>query len=90
MLGSWEDALKDADQVCLFSPSSLTINLSSQAVEADPTSPWGYERRHAALHGLQRYDQAVDMFTRMLSLIEESPDPDTRRKCCLSSTQIIF
>ncbi|KAG8216979.1 hypothetical protein J3R82DRAFT_7285 [Butyriboletus roseoflavus] len=63
MLGSWEDALKDADE----------------AVEADPTSPWGYERRHAALHGLQRYDEAVDAFTRMFSLVEESLDPDIRQ-----------
>lgn len=46
----------------------------------DPLSPWGYERRHAALHGLQRYDEAIDTFDRMLSLIEKSPNPDIHRE----------
>ncbi|KAF8554957.1 WD40 repeat-like protein [Imleria badia] len=63
MMESWEEALKDADN----------------AINADPGSPWGYERRHAALHGLQRYDDAVDAFTRMLSLIEGSDDQDIRQ-----------
>ncbi|KAF8554954.1 hypothetical protein OG21DRAFT_1439363 [Imleria badia] len=62
-LGSWEEALKDADE----------------AINADPASPWGYERRHAALHALQRYDEAIDTFTRMLSLIEGSDDQDIRQ-----------
>lgn len=52
-----------------------------QAIKVDPLSPWGYEKRHAALHALQRYDEAVNSFSRMLSLMEESPDPRTRRKC---------
>ncbi|KAF8552461.1 hypothetical protein OG21DRAFT_1511487 [Imleria badia] len=63
MLGLWEEALKDADE----------------AIKADPGSPWGYERRHAALHGLQRYDEAMYAFTHMLSLIEGSRDQDIRQ-----------
>ncbi|KAF8556862.1 hypothetical protein OG21DRAFT_1495255 [Imleria badia] len=63
VLGLWEDALNDADE----------------AIKADSLSPWGFEGRHGALHGLQRYDEAMTAFTRMLSLIEESPDPDARR-----------
>ncbi|KAN0084081.1 hypothetical protein V8E55_007585 [Tylopilus felleus] len=62
MLGFWEEALKDADE----------------AIKADPLNPFGHEKRHAALHGLQRYDEAMNAFTRMLSLIEGSPDPDIR------------
>ncbi|KAF8546790.1 WD40 repeat-like protein, partial [Imleria badia] len=62
MIELWEEALKDAND----------------AIEADSQSPWGYERRHAALHGLQRYDEAMDAFTRMLSLIEGSVDQDIR------------
>ena len=54
--------------------------LRTQAIRMDSLSPWGYKRRHAALHGLQRYDEAVEAFSRMLSLIEESPDPDACRK----------
>ncbi|KAF8557900.1 hypothetical protein OG21DRAFT_1494421 [Imleria badia] len=58
----WKAALKDADE----------------AIHADPGNPWGYETRHAALHGLQHYDEAMDAFTRMLSLIEGSVDQDIR------------
>ncbi|KAF8556856.1 hypothetical protein OG21DRAFT_1482768 [Imleria badia] len=60
MLGLWEDALRDADE----------------AINADPSSPWGYERRHAALHGVQRYDEAINAFTQMISIIEKSHDED--------------
>ncbi|KAF8552374.1 hypothetical protein OG21DRAFT_1443645, partial [Imleria badia] len=60
ILELWEDALKDADD----------------AIEADSQSPWGYERRHAALHGLQRYNEAMDAFTLMLSVVDKSVDPD--------------
>ena len=42
----------------------------------DPSSPWGYERKHAALHGAGRYDDAINMFEAMLSQISRSPDPD--------------
>ncbi|KAF8557544.1 hypothetical protein OG21DRAFT_1482211, partial [Imleria badia] len=60
MLEMWEEALKDADE----------------AIEADSQSPWGYERRHAALHGLQRYNEAMDAFALMLSVIDKSVDPE--------------
>ncbi|KAF8550473.1 hypothetical protein OG21DRAFT_1446572 [Imleria badia] len=60
MLGSWEDALVDANE----------------AIKANPTGPLGYERRHAASHAVQQYDDAIDAFTRMVSLIEESVDQD--------------
>ncbi|KAI9569839.1 hypothetical protein HD554DRAFT_2313201 [Boletus coccyginus] len=63
MLGMWEDALKDADE----------------AIKVDPLNPWGYEGRHAALHALQRYDEARHAFICMFSLIEGSPDEDIRQ-----------
>ena len=53
----------------------------TQAIEADPLVPWGYERRHAALHGVQRYGEAVTAFTRMLSLIEDSCNQSIRGTC---------
>ncbi|KAN0084044.1 hypothetical protein V8E55_007548 [Tylopilus felleus] len=55
-----EDALRDSDE----------------AIKVDPLSLWGYERRHAALHALQRYDEAIEASTRMHSVIEGSLDPD--------------
>ena len=38
-----------------------------QVVELDPLSPWGYERRHAALHKAGEYQNAVNAFEEMLS-----------------------
>lgn len=46
----------------------------------DPLSPWGYERRHAALHRLERYEDAVEALKVMISILENSPDPDIRRE----------
>ena len=90
MLGSWGDALRDADEVLLYSPWSPKPSIqSTQAINADPLYPWGYERRHGALHGMQRYDEAVGAFTHMLSIIEQSLDQDVRRKCTLISAKIM-
>ena len=35
----------------------------------------GYERKHGALHGAERYSEAFKTFKMMLSKVEESPDP---------------
>ena len=50
-------------------------------IELDPLSPWGYERKHAALHKAGRYDDAISMFGTMLLKISQSPDPDIRGEC---------
>ena len=44
----------------------------------DPASPWGYERKHAALHRAGRYDDAIATFETMLLKISQSPDPKIR------------
>ena len=59
-----------------------------QAIEVDSLSPWGFEKRHAALHGLQRYDEAIEAFSRMLCLIEEATDLDTRRQFHFTNLKI--
>ena len=46
----------------------------------DPTFPWGYERKHAALHEAGYYENAVDAFEMMFSKMLQSPDPDIRGK----------
>ena len=43
--------------------SLLTYSL--QVITLDPSSPWGYERKHAALHRAGRYDDAISMFETM-------------------------
>ncbi|KAI6022103.1 hypothetical protein EDC04DRAFT_3092806 [Pisolithus marmoratus] len=60
--GLWEDALQDANE----------------AVNVDRSYPWGYEAKHAALHGAKRYDEAIDAFESMLHAIEQSADPAIR------------
>ena len=44
----------------------------------DPSSPWAYENKQAALHGAGRYDDAIHTFETMLLKISQSPDPDIR------------
>jgi hypothetical protein len=47
-------------------------------ITRDPSSPWGYERKHAALHGAGHFDDAIGTFETMLSKILQSPDPEIR------------
>ena len=50
-------------------------------ITLDPSSPWGYERKHVALHRAEHYDDAIGMFETMLSKISHSPDPEIRGEC---------
>ena len=52
-------------------------------IKLDPSLPWGYERKHAALHKAGDYDNAISTFEEMLSKMEQSPDPDIRREFVL-------
>ena len=51
-----------------------------QVIELDPSSHRGYEGKHAALHGMERYTEAFEAFRMMLSKLEQSPDPKIRGK----------
>jgi hypothetical protein len=51
-----------------------------QAITLDPSSPWGYEVKHAASHKAGEYENAIDAFDVMLSKIVQSPDPDVQRE----------
>ncbi|KAI6156824.1 hypothetical protein BKA82DRAFT_4335576 [Pisolithus tinctorius] len=59
--GLWGEALQDANE----------------AVKVDPSSPWGYEAKHVALHGAKKYDDVIEAFESMLHSIKWSHDPDT-------------
>ncbi|KAF8436821.1 hypothetical protein L210DRAFT_3547707 [Boletus edulis BED1] len=61
--GSWKQALDDVNEV----------------IALDPSSPWGYEIKHAALHKGGDYDNATVAFETMLTKLAESPDPDVQR-----------
>ncbi|KAG0697842.1 hypothetical protein DFH29DRAFT_1020728, partial [Suillus ampliporus] len=58
----WEDALLDAQKVIQLNPSSYI----------------GYEVKHAALRGAQRYDEAIEAFKIMLSELYNSPEAQIR------------
>ncbi|KAF8439821.1 hypothetical protein L210DRAFT_2180819 [Boletus edulis BED1] len=62
--GSWKQALDDADEV----------------IRLDPSSPWGYEVKHAALHKARKYEDAINAFEAMLSKMAQSPDPDIQQR----------
>ena len=50
----------------------------AQVIKLDPSSPLGYERKHAALHGIGRHEDATSAFETMLLKISESPDLEIR------------
>ena len=48
--------------------------VSHQAIELNPSSPWGYEMKHAALHKAGDHENAITAFETMLSHLT---DPET-------------
>lgn len=54
------------------------LTWKGQAIARDPSSPWGYETKHAVLRGATRYLDAIDAFETMLSKMDQSPDPNIR------------
>ncbi|KAG2339568.1 hypothetical protein BDR05DRAFT_1003235 [Suillus weaverae] len=59
----WPEALLDAQKV----------------TELNSLSYLGYNLKHAALHGAQRYDEAIQAFRIMLSKLDNVPDTETRK-----------
>ena len=47
-------------------------------IKLDPSSPLGYEKKHAALRDAGRYDDALNAFETMLTKMSQSPDPEIR------------
>ena len=58
-----------------------------QVIKLDPSSPHGYERKHAALLGAHRYDDGINAYTDILLRLEQSPDPVTQGKYLLTHTR---
>ncbi|KAG1821965.1 WD40-repeat-containing domain protein [Suillus subaureus] len=52
---------------------------ANKVIELNPSSYLGYKLKHAALRGAQRYDDAFEAFTVMLSKLDDSPDPRIRQ-----------
>ncbi|OAX41551.1 hypothetical protein K503DRAFT_797882 [Rhizopogon vinicolor AM-OR11-026] len=60
----WEEALLDAQKV----------------IELNPVSYLGYELKYAALHGAQRYDEAIEAVQSMLSKFDSNPEAQIRSR----------
>ena len=45
--------------------------VSHQAIELNPSSPWGYEMKHAALHKAGDHENAIAAFETMLSQLTD-------------------
>ncbi|KAF8119884.1 hypothetical protein EV363DRAFT_1440067 [Boletus edulis] len=58
--------------------SEAALNDANKVIELDPSSPWGYQGKHAALHKAGDYENAVNAFEAMLSKISQSSDPEIR------------
>ncbi|KAG2087803.1 WD40-repeat-containing domain protein [Suillus discolor] len=52
---------------------------AEKVIELNPSSHLGYELKHAALLGAQRYDDAFKAFTIMLSKLDDTLDPRIRQ-----------
>ncbi|KAI9457924.1 hypothetical protein HD554DRAFT_2331179 [Boletus coccyginus] len=59
--------------------NDILLKQSTEDIELDSSSHTGYERRHAALHGLGLHREAFEAFRVILSRMEQSPDPHTRK-----------
>ncbi|KAG2337645.1 TPR-like protein, partial [Suillus weaverae] len=70
----WEEALLDAQKV----------------IQLNPSCHVGYKLKHAALHSVQRYDEAILAFRIMLSKLDNAHDAETRklRQQYLSPSQV--
>jgi hypothetical protein len=51
-----------------------------QVIQTDTSCHYAYERKYVTLHAMGRHDEAIEAFDSMLSLIEQSGDPEVRRK----------
>ena len=70
--GSWKQALDDANQVHDFvSRRSTLLTYHDQVIVVDPSSPRGYEMKHAALHMAGDYENAIKAFKTMLSKLPD-------------------
>jgi hypothetical protein len=66
----------------IYSSSFLTSAYfdHTQVIELNPLSHVGYRLKHTALHGAQRYDEAIEVFEVMLAKLDNAHDMQTRSK----------
>jgi hypothetical protein len=60
--------------------SSCADTTDAQVIELNPSSDTGYKLKHAVLHEVERYDEAIEVFKIMLSKLDNASDPQIRGK----------
>ena len=65
---------------CFFFVSMCSRVLGTEAITLNPLSPWGYERKLAALQGMGRHDEAIQAYNSILSALEQFADSKMQRK----------
>ncbi|KAG2336501.1 hypothetical protein BDR05DRAFT_122136 [Suillus weaverae] len=68
-----------ARDACITGDWDRALDEALKVIKLTPSSHVGYQFRHAALHGAQRYDEAIEAFKIMLSKLENAPDTQTRK-----------
>ncbi|KAI9571793.1 hypothetical protein HD554DRAFT_1824610 [Boletus coccyginus] len=58
--------------------NQILLKRSNEVIELDPSSHTGYEGKHVALHAMGRHNDAFEAFRGMLSMLEQSSDPNIR------------
>ncbi|KAI6012021.1 hypothetical protein EDC04DRAFT_2905063 [Pisolithus marmoratus] len=75
-------SLRSSTPASLLMKRSRALAAASlwEGSECRPLLPSAYEDQHVALHGVERYDEAIAAFESMLRIIQESPDPVVRQR----------
>ncbi|KAG1731322.1 uncharacterized protein EDB91DRAFT_1349374 [Suillus paluster] len=60
-----------------ITPVAALLNAQT-VIDLNPSSYRGYRLKHAALHGAERYDEAIATFEIMLSSLDNDPDTQIR------------
>jgi hypothetical protein len=60
--------------------SSCIDIADAQVIKLNPSSHTGYKLKHAVLHEVKRYDEAIEAFKIMLSKLDNASDPQIRGK----------
>jgi hypothetical protein len=50
----------------------------TQVIELNPSSYLGYKLKVTVLHGMRRYDEAIEVFKIMFSKLDKAPDRQTQ------------
>ncbi|KAG6376023.1 hypothetical protein JVT61DRAFT_1986 [Boletus reticuloceps] len=60
----------------------MTAQCRALSLSLNPSAPWGYKRKHTALHWARDYENTHRAFEAMLSKMPQSSDPGIHKLHC--------